>query len=511
MEKNYLELFDPVTVKDLFSIMNSCSNNHRKADMVVKYLKDMKFKEVDLGTNIICMENKKYDDVVFKIALDPCGIEDNFNDVWLSEEIPEYSRVYAHHRTGIVSVHKRYKVFDSQHSIQRYHKQIMKLLRRLSKDYLIVDLSPINIKNYGTDKKGQLVIIDGSDMIKLNSGVSEFRCTELINKNNTKFKECGGELEYDEIFQYLVCKKCGKEVNPLTLKKAYSKEVNILKAKHFDTGLNGTQTDILNKAIQKRRDQQNINGDDHECNTSCGDSQEIISEMESSTTTVKCRVYDMNHSDEAVVSTDNNYDAESVKCNDDDDLAFKKTVRDEKPENQVDEDDDTDKISDDKVHLMDNAWWISYVWDEDSDEVGIILSKNKGTSWTTIHSINDLSNIMSVTISSCKNIVYVFVTRDLTTQGMITELVKLDPTKLVPSEVEEDEELQYKNTGVISDYEDQIRVSLSDPDKSINIEVDGEISILTRSSIVIRVSSNNDEDVEISAPEIFQLLNDKMN
>lgn len=515
MDKKYLELFDPVIVQDLFSIIKSCSDNHKKADMIVEYLKPFKFKEIDLGTNIICLENKKYDDVVFKIALDSYGLEDNFNDIWLSEEIPEYARVYTNHRTGIVSVHKRYKVFKTEQSIQRYHKQIMRLLNRLSKDYLIVDLSPINIKNFGTDKNGELVIIDGSDLIKLNSGVSEFRCTELINKKGSKIKECGGELNYDDIFRYLVCEKCGKQVNPLTLKKLYSKEVNILKAKHFTTGVNQSQKDVLDTFIQKRRTGQENNYmpsvttilpmpkyvDEKICDDiGCG-----TGEMKRSETRIDCEIIEYKSRGTSDVS--NNDDD-----NDNEDFTYTRKKLSEKVVKQNTEEEDSDEDNDseipsDRIHLMDNGWFVSHIQDDDSNEIDIILSKNKSDSWATIYKIKDSDNAVDITVSSYGNIIYVFVSRDMS-NGIVNELTKLDPTKFIPDDI--DDEI-HQSTNYISDCNDQIQAYISEDDLCIDIAIDGDLSILTRSDIRLRVASTNRQDVEIDMPEIFELVNSKLN
>ena len=82
-------------IHDLYTIMRSCSDNQLKADYIEKELKYYGFEPVGLGTNIFTMSNPVYPGVVFKIALDDCGIADNFNDCILQDVVPRYVKVFC--------------------------------------------------------------------------------------------------------------------------------------------------------------------------------------------------------------------------------------------------------------------------------------------------------------------------------------------------------------------------------------------------------------------------------
>lgn len=218
--QNHLELFSPGIVSHLFKIMHSCSDNTKKAKDVEKYLSPFGFKMLGEGTNIVVLVNDLYPGVVFKIALDPYGIADNFNDLNFQEFIPRYARVFARDHSCIVTVQERYYVMDLD-LIGYYREPIIKYLNKLKDKYLIADLSPRNLLNYGIDRKGKFVVIDGSDLFPLSQMKGkELRCNRLVKlgKKGKPDVLCGGKISYNEDFSECTCKKCKRTVIPIMLR-----------------------------------------------------------------------------------------------------------------------------------------------------------------------------------------------------------------------------------------------------------------------------------------------------
>lgn len=228
MEQNWLELFDSTIIGDLFTIMNSCSDNQLKSDYVTELLEPLGFADLGLGTNILTMVHPVYPGVVFKIALDEYGVADNFNDCVLQDVVPHYARVFARHPSSIVSVQQRYIVM-TQERMQMYYEQIISLLNKMKDYFLIADLSPDMFLNYGIDRNGDFVIIDGSDLYPLHQIKGKVRCKRIVgeHKKTGEFKYCEGKLKYTRDFKSLICEKCGREYNPLELRPR--KDVDTLK------------------------------------------------------------------------------------------------------------------------------------------------------------------------------------------------------------------------------------------------------------------------------------------
>ena len=213
--QNWLELFTDDVIHDLYTIMRSCSDNQLKADYIEKELKYYGFEPVGLGTNIFTMSNPVYPGVVFKIALDDCGIADNFNDCILQDVVPRYVKVFARHPSSIVSVQQR-GVLPTAQQMMLIRPQILALLKELSKHFLIVDLSPSMFLNYIIDRDGKFLIADGSDLYPLHQIKDKIRCKRLVGQHQKtgKLKYCGGSLHYNDDYSRLVCDKCGKEYIP---------------------------------------------------------------------------------------------------------------------------------------------------------------------------------------------------------------------------------------------------------------------------------------------------------
>ena len=224
-KQNYLELFEGSITRDLFRCMEFGSDNYEKANHVIKLLKPYGFEEVGEGTNIIVLKNDYYPGVVFKIALDSNGIADNFNDQILQYVIPRFSRVYAVHHTGIVSVQEYYAKMTIER-IQEFKDDINELLEALTAKYLVADLAICRHLNFGVGRDGKFVLIDGSDLFPLDQMDKKFECQHPIGWNEKKEKmiRCKGRLLYTADYLHLRCEKCRLEVNPLELRPKHEEE-----------------------------------------------------------------------------------------------------------------------------------------------------------------------------------------------------------------------------------------------------------------------------------------------
>lgn len=212
----YLNWITPAIRHDLLAILHAGMDNQSKANILEDELSYLGFRIISSGTNITVMENPVYPGVVFKFALDECGIADNFNDEILQYRIPHFAKVFARETLGLISVQQRYVWMDSNRMTD-FRDEIYELLEELKEKYIVADMSPKRFLNYGVDRNGEFVIIDGSDLYPLNYIPDPIRCKNLVGWDPDKEEsiKCGGKLEYTDDFMWLKCKKCGKEINPL--------------------------------------------------------------------------------------------------------------------------------------------------------------------------------------------------------------------------------------------------------------------------------------------------------
>lgn len=226
--QNYLELFTDDVIHDLKLIMKATfkdkegkaiSSNQNKFLVIKDELEHLGFKDAGLGTNIGVLRHKKYPGVVFKIALDNLGIDDNINDQWLSRVNSDmYARFICRHPSGIVSVQEAYATILTKDRMGDFIGQAYDMLTRLERDYVIADMSPVNYKNYAVSRDGRLVIIDGSDLIPIPPGKDLLRCKKIAGFKNGKRKFCGAKLHYTADYNRLVCPVCGRVFVPSELR-----------------------------------------------------------------------------------------------------------------------------------------------------------------------------------------------------------------------------------------------------------------------------------------------------
>ena len=215
--QDWLELFTPARINDLFVIMESCSDNQLKAEAIQKELKGIGFETIGEGTNILTMANPLYPGVCFKIALDDCGLADNHNDSVLEEMVnsrlkkPRYNHVLAKHPSGMVTVQERKVPILDQDRMDEFRSSIIDTLTQLAADFLIVDLGPNDFHlNYGVERNGDWCFIDASDLYPLENLPAKIRCTRLV-KYDEKAKKairCGGKLRYTSDFGRIFCPEC---------------------------------------------------------------------------------------------------------------------------------------------------------------------------------------------------------------------------------------------------------------------------------------------------------------
>lgn len=251
-DQDFLEMFSDRMIRDLVKIKDSdVSDNQAKADAVLEYMNPYGFVEIDLGTNIYVMAHHRYQGVVFKIALDDCGVADNFNDEWLQGYIPNLVNVLMLHPSGMVSVQERKVIFRQKSRINIFMNDILAMLRRLSNQFVLVDVSPESFRNYYIDRDGTVGLADASDLYLIPENYNIFKCRNIVGcKPNGKSIYCGGKLVYNDIYSELVCKKCGRVCNPWTLRRSKKEELEMC---IISPGLTKQEWDAVNAEAREIR------------------------------------------------------------------------------------------------------------------------------------------------------------------------------------------------------------------------------------------------------------------
>ena len=209
------EVFSPEIITDLSEISGSfeITNNNKRADEMMLILKTEGFKELGCGTNRLCVVNKAYDEkLCFLIALDKRGERDNNNEAYLTrDEILKPHIAKVKDNTSLICAQERFKKMTPKRFKKR-REEYDKLIRELSKYFLIDDAGPLVWNNLGIDEE--------TDEIKFIDYAYFCRIENLLK---IKCDKCGGDLLYDKNLLYMKCdnKKCGKHFTFAQLKGQY--------------------------------------------------------------------------------------------------------------------------------------------------------------------------------------------------------------------------------------------------------------------------------------------------
>lgn len=197
------EIFEMEVITKISNICDSfeITDNNLRADEIMDVLSDYDFKELGCGTNRICVKKKGYPYAI-KIALDGRGIMDNnieFN-IFNDPELREHNDVtLSYENSGLILLSQKVPTMKSE-DFEYFKKDIYKILKRLSKTYILNDIGPRSFKNWGIFNEKPIII----DFAYL-SRVKDAKI-KVCNK-------CSGKLHYTTDFIQMQCEDCGKLFN----------------------------------------------------------------------------------------------------------------------------------------------------------------------------------------------------------------------------------------------------------------------------------------------------------
>lgn len=199
-----MELFSEELLVQLEDIQTDprFRTNNDKFKHILFLLKDLGFVEIGAGTNRMAVLHGKY---IYKIALDPYGVKDNWNEFNMSPELqPHVTKSYE--CNGIVLV-AEYVNLLSQEEFLDSKDNIRSILDVLSDDYLFSDIGTIskNFCNFGYRDDNSIVILD-------------YGYIYPIDRKIMFCEACGGKLRWNEDYSVLVCDSCGKKYDPVKIK-----------------------------------------------------------------------------------------------------------------------------------------------------------------------------------------------------------------------------------------------------------------------------------------------------
>lgn len=210
-------LLDASDINRLYKIATSVKlsgNVRKKYEMIDEVMKPRGFMKLSAGTNRVVYRHLESNDFVVKVAVDAIGIGDNPRE-FVNQFIfkPFVTKVFEVSPCGTVGVFERVNPITSREEFMSVADDIYDAITNLFiGKYIMADIGTKffmnwGIRSYNSFRHGSAafgpVLLDFPYVYELDGN-------RLFCKNITETGQlCGGIIDYDDGFNFLVCSKCG--------------------------------------------------------------------------------------------------------------------------------------------------------------------------------------------------------------------------------------------------------------------------------------------------------------
>ena len=222
-------VFSEEDIMQLYKIATSvklAGNAKKRLKMIDDVMKFRGCFKLAGGTNRVVYYHPDIPGVVYKVAIDAVGIKDNPAEFINQNFIkPFCTKVFECHPSGVIASFERVDRITSFLEFYSVADDIYQLITKvLIGKYVLEDIGTDYFMNFGIRKLWGCVILDFPYCYELDGG--KLICQHVMPDG----KICGGEIDYDEGFNHLICTKCGTEYFARDLaKKGDNKKILVVK------------------------------------------------------------------------------------------------------------------------------------------------------------------------------------------------------------------------------------------------------------------------------------------
>lgn len=230
------EYFDTLQAPPLYSILNDydiaeirkivtsvrlAGNVHRRLFGINEILAKRGLVKLAGGTNRVVYSHPMYPNIVIKIALDRVGMKDNPSEYYVQNLLkPFCTKIFEITEDGLIAVAEKVERVRNIKEYTEMADDIYSLYLYFVKEKGLV-MEDIGVKffmNWGNRPMFGPVILDFPYCYEIDP-------KKLHCKNVDEYgRICNGEIDYDDCFNFLVCKRCGKIHRALEISKGRFEE-----------------------------------------------------------------------------------------------------------------------------------------------------------------------------------------------------------------------------------------------------------------------------------------------
>ena len=224
----YQDIYELNRIARSVKLVGKIDEKYRMIDSIMNH---RGFVKLHAGTNRVvyrCIEDQRF---VIKVAIDRVGLNDNpaeFRNQFLLK--PFVTKVFDVSTCGTVGLFERVDPIMSREEFASVADDVFALITKFFVGrYVLEDIGAWFFMNWGVRRNGAgLVLLDFPYVYELDG--NKLYCNAPIDPFHRDIK-CGGELDYDDGFNNLICTRCGKRYNARDLAKAEKDQLIIVGGK----------------------------------------------------------------------------------------------------------------------------------------------------------------------------------------------------------------------------------------------------------------------------------------
>lgn len=217
-----LSMQDIIELNRIAKSKKLSSKPAEKLNMIKSIMRARGFKRLASGTNRIVFKYMENQSFVIKVAYDNVGLGDNLCELYNQEYIkPFCCKVFEVSPCGTVGMFERVRPIKNREEFASISGDIYDIMiGKFIGKYILADFGTKYFANWGLRGDIHPVILDFPYIYELDG--AKIFCNRPDPSSPYGF--CGGEIDYDDGFNHLICTKCGKTFMASELKLAVEKK-----------------------------------------------------------------------------------------------------------------------------------------------------------------------------------------------------------------------------------------------------------------------------------------------
>lgn len=219
---NLLTIEDIMQLNSIAKSKKLSSKPIEKLNMIKEIMGRRGFKRLSSGTNRIVFKYLEDQSIVIKVAYDSVGLSDNINELYNQNLIkPFCTKVFDVSPCGTVGMFERVRAIKNREEFASIAYDVYDIIvNEFVGKYVLADIGTKFFMNWGVRQNMFPVILDFPYIYELDG--AKIYCNRPDPYSEYGF--CGGDIDYDNGFNHLICKKCGKTFLASELKLAAEKK-----------------------------------------------------------------------------------------------------------------------------------------------------------------------------------------------------------------------------------------------------------------------------------------------